>query len=76
MKKLHCFFQFGYNSIIPVIKVITLSSRDESDHDTTNRPAIIHKLVETFEQNLDSYHSSKNETELRCEFLDKFSVAL
>ncbi len=39
-------------------------------------PAIIHKLVETFEQNLDAYHSSKNETELRREFLDKFFTAL
>ena len=36
----------------------------------TTAPAIIHKLVETFEQNLDSYRSSKNETELRREFLD------
>lgn len=45
----------------------------------TNQPApdIIHKLVETFEQNLDSYHSTrKNETELRREFLDKFFSAL
>jgi type I restriction-modification system DNA methylase subunit len=39
-------------------------------------PAIIHKLVETFEQNLDSYRSSKNEIELRREFLDKFFTAL
>ena len=39
-------------------------------------PAIIHRLVETFEQNLDSYRSSKNETELRREFLDKFFTAL
>lgn len=39
-------------------------------------PALIHKLVETFEQNLDSYRLSKNETELRCEFLDKFFTAL
>ena len=39
-------------------------------------PAIIHKLVETFEQNLDSYRESKNETELRREFLDKFFTAL
>jgi len=39
-------------------------------------PAIIHKLVETFEQNLESYRSSKNETELRREFLDKFFTAL
>jgi type I restriction-modification system DNA methylase subunit len=42
----------------------------------TTAPAIIHKLVETFEQNLDSYRSSKNETELRREFLDKFFTAL
>jgi len=39
-------------------------------------PAVIHRLVETFEQNLDSYRSSKNETELRREFLDKFFTAL
>jgi hypothetical protein len=38
--------------------------------------AIIHKLVETFEQNLDSYRTSKNETELRREFLDKLFKAL
>jgi len=43
----------------------------------TTAPAIIHKLVETFEQNLDSYRSTnKNETELRREFLDKFFTAL
>lgn len=45
----------------------------------TNQPAhaIIQKLVETFEQNIDSYHSTKkNETELRREFLDKFFTAL
>jgi len=42
----------------------------------TAAPAIIHKLVETFEQNLDSYRSTKNETELRREFLDKFFTAL
>ena len=39
-------------------------------------PAIIHKLIETFEKNLDSYGTSKNETELRREFLDKFFTAL
>ncbi len=39
-------------------------------------PPIIHRLVETFEQNLDSYRSTKNETELRREFLDKFFTAL
>jgi type I restriction-modification system DNA methylase subunit len=39
-------------------------------------PAIIHRLVETFEENLDEYRSSKNETELRREFLDKFFAAL
>ena len=38
----------------------------------TIAPASIHKLVETFEKNLDEYRSSKNETELRREFLDKF----
>ncbi|MEP0804300.1 MAG: Eco57I restriction-modification methylase domain-containing protein [Chloroflexota bacterium] len=42
----------------------------------TAAPDIIHKLVETFEQNLDAYRSSKNETELRREFLDKFFAAL
>lgn len=41
-----------------------------------NAPEIIHKLVETFDKNLDEYHSSKNETELRLEFLDKFFTAL
>ena len=39
-------------------------------------PPIIHRLVETFGQNLDAYHFSKNETELRREFLDKFFTAL
>lgn len=39
-------------------------------------PAIIHTLVETFEKYLSEYHSSKNETELRREFLDKFFAAL
>ena len=39
-------------------------------------PAIIHTLVETFEKYLSEYHSSKNETELRREFLDKFFTAL
>jgi hypothetical protein len=39
-------------------------------------PTIIHTLIETFEKNLDSYRSSKNETELRREFLDKFFTAL
>ncbi|MBI5932774.1 MAG: Eco57I restriction-modification methylase domain-containing protein [Chloroflexi bacterium] len=39
-------------------------------------PDIIHKLVETFEQNLDSYRSSKNETELRVNFLNPFFTAL
>lgn len=42
----------------------------------TTAPEIITKLVETFEYNLDSYRSSKNETELRREFLDKFFTAL
>jgi len=42
----------------------------------TTAPAIIHKLVETFEQNLDSYRFSKNETELRRQFLDPFFTAL
>jgi len=39
-------------------------------------PDSIRKLVETFEKNLDAYHSNKNETELRREFLDKFFTAL
>ncbi len=39
-------------------------------------PDSIRKLVETFEQNLSDYHSSKNETELRRQFLDKFFTAL
>ena len=39
-------------------------------------PAVIHALVETFALNLDAYHGSKNETELRREFLDKFLAAL
>ena len=39
-------------------------------------PAIIHTLVKTFEKYLSEYHSSKNETELRREFLDKFFTAL
>ena len=39
-------------------------------------PDIIHKSVETFEQNLESYRSGKNDTELRREFLDKFFTAL
>ncbi len=42
----------------------------------TSAPAIVHKLIETFEQNLESYRSGKNETELRREFLDKFFTAL
>jgi hypothetical protein len=42
----------------------------------TPAPEIIHKLVETFEKNSDAYRSSKNETELRREFLDKFFSAL
>jgi Alw26I/Eco31I/Esp3I family type II restriction m6 adenine DNA methyltransferase len=39
-------------------------------------PEIIHKLVETFEKNIDEYRNSKNETELRIQFLDKFFAAL
>jgi type I restriction-modification system DNA methylase subunit len=39
-------------------------------------PAIIHKLVEIFEKNLDSYGSNKNETELRVDFLNPFFTAL
>ena len=42
----------------------------------TTAPATIHKLVETFEQNLNDYRTHKNETELRREFLDKFFTAL
>src|SRR4030066_2329661 len=47
-----------------------------SSQTKTTAPAIIYKLVETFGQNLDSYHTSKNETELRREFLDKLFAAL
>lgn len=43
---------------------------------TTTAPEIVAKLVETFEQNLADYHTKKNETELRREFLDKFFAAL
>ena len=39
-------------------------------------PAIIQALVETFERYLSEYQSTKNETELRREFLDKFLAAL
>jgi hypothetical protein len=42
----------------------------------TIAPEIILKLVETFEKNLDEYRSSKNETELRHQFLDPFFEAL
>jgi len=42
----------------------------------TTAPASIHKLVETFEQNLDEYRSTKNETELRLQFLNPFFTAL
>ena len=41
-----------------------------------NAPNIIHNLIETFDKNIDDYHSRKNETELRREFLDKFFAAL
>ncbi len=47
-----------------------------TSHNSQTAPAIIHKLIETFEQNLESYRSTKNETELRREFLDKFFTAL
>ena len=39
-------------------------------------PENIRKLVETFEQNLSEYHTRKNETELRRQFLDPFFEAL
>ncbi len=42
----------------------------------TSAPLAIHKLVETFEQNIEDYRLHKNETELRREFLDKFFEAL
>lgn len=42
----------------------------------TPAPEIIHRLVETFAQNLDSYRSNKNGTELRREFLDRSFAAL
>ncbi len=47
-----------------------------TSHSSPTVPAIIHQLVENFEQNIDSYRSSKNETELRREFLDKLFAAL
>ncbi len=43
---------------------------------TQAAPAMIHRLVETFEKNLDQYRFGKNETELRREFLDPFFTAL
>ena len=39
-------------------------------------PDRIKQLVETFEQNINAYHSQKNETELRRQFLDPFFEAL
>ena len=39
-------------------------------------PDKLRKLVETFEQNLNEYHTRKNETELRRQFLDPFFEAL
>ena len=39
-------------------------------------PENIRKLVQTFEQNLSEYHTHKNETELRRQFLDPFFEAL
>ncbi len=39
-------------------------------------PDRIKQLVETFEQNINEYHSGKNETELRRQFLDPFFEAL
>jgi hypothetical protein len=39
-------------------------------------PDKIKQLVETFEQNLNEYHTRKNETELRRQFLDPFFEAL
>ncbi|HET7142446.1 MAG TPA: hypothetical protein VFI68_00380 [Anaerolineales bacterium] len=39
-------------------------------------PDKIKQQVETFEQNLNEYHTSKNETELRREFLDPFFESL
>jgi len=39
-------------------------------------PDKIKQLVETFEQNLNEYHTHKNETELRRQFLDPFFDAL
>ena len=44
------------------------------DHMTA--PDRIRQLVETFEQNIHEYHSRKNETELRRQFLDPFFEAL
>ncbi len=39
-------------------------------------PDRIKQLIETFEQNIAAYHSQKNETELRRQFLDPFFEAL
>ena len=40
-------------------------------------PEIVHQLVKRFEENIDSYRSSRyNETQLRREFLDPFFEAL
>jgi len=39
-------------------------------------PDKIKQLVETFEQNLNEYHTHKNETELRRQFLDPFFETL
>lgn len=39
-------------------------------------PDRVRQLVETFEQNIHDYHSRKNETELRRQFLDPFFEAL
>jgi len=39
-------------------------------------PDKIKQLVQTFEQNLNEYHTRKNETELRRQFLDPFFEAL
>ena len=39
-------------------------------------PERVRQLIETFEQNIAAYHSQKNETELRRQFLDPFFEAL
>ena len=46
----------------------------QGEHHACTRPN--KRLIETFEQNISAYHSQKNETELRRQFLDPFFEAL